>query len=84
MTVYLQPREKITLQSDLELFCRFVFYSDIGAEVLNLIFVYCEIEQVIEKVLLMLEVPGYLYRRRRRQNEVEEGKEAPTGVGSKP
>ena len=51
MTVYLQPREKITLQSDLELFCRFVFYGDIGAEILNLIFVYCEIEQMIEKVL---------------------------------
>ena len=35
---------------------------------------------MIEKVLLMLELPDYLYRRKKIQNEMEKGKEESIGL----
>ena len=57
-----------------------MFYSDIGIEILKVIFVHCQTEQMIEKVVLILELPDYLHRRRKIQNEMEEGKEESTGL----
>lgn len=55
-----------------------MFYSDISIEILQLILVHCQTEQMIEKVLLMLELPDYLHRRRKIQNEMGKGKEEST------
>ena len=61
-------------------FYRFVFHEDIGAEILKVMYVRCGVEEMMEKVSLMLEVPGYLYRRKL-QNGMEEGQGGPCTVG---
>lgn len=60
-----------------------MFCGDIDAEILELIYVYGEAEQIIKKALPMLEVPDYLYKKRKRQSGMEEGKGEPCGVGLK-
>lgn len=60
---------------------RFVFHEDIGAEILKVMYVHCGIREMMEKVPVVLEVPDYLYRRRKLQNGMEEGQKEPCRVG---